>query len=98
MAKTQDQLEKGQDMVGGEAYCDAIYNMIKNHFRQSDPTDPANMDSPQPGQILSDSDDNNLWHVVGGVREFNKILTGEIICAGNEVVCADNEVVFAPII
>lgn len=96
MAKTLAQLEDGQDMEGGESYCDTIYNMIKNHFRQSDPK--TNVAAPVEGMIVSDSDDNNLWHYVGGVRVWNRILTGEIICAGNEVVCADNEVVFAPII
>lgn len=96
MAKTLAQLENGQDMVGGESYCDTIYNMIKNHFHQHDPK--THVANAKAGQILSDSDDNKLWHVVEGVRLFNRILTGEIICAGNEVVCADNEVVFAPII
>jgi len=96
MAKTLPELEDGEDMEGGESYCDTIYNQVKNHFHQSDPK--TNVANAVDGSILSDSDDNELWHVVGGVLEFNRILTGEIICAGNEVVCADNEVVFAPII
>lgn len=96
MAKTLAQLKDGEDMEGDESYCDTIYNIIKNHFREANPK--VNVTNAVAGMIPSDSDDNNLWHVVGGVRLFNRILTGEIICAGNEVVCADNEVVFAPII
>lgn len=96
MAKTLAQLQDGEDMKGGESYCDTIYNIIKNHFREADPK--TNVTDAVPGMVLSDSNDNNLWHVVGGVRLFNRILTGEIVCADNEVVCADNEVVFTPII
>lgn len=96
MAKTLPELKDGQDMVGGESYCDTIYNIVKNHFREAD--SKVNVTDAVVGMILSDSDDNNLWHVVGGAQLFNRILTGEIICADNEVVCADNEVVFAPII
>lgn len=96
MAKSLDELKEGEDMEGGESYCDTIYNIIKNHFRES--ASIINVTDAVAGMILSDSDDNNLWHVVGGARLFNRILTGEIICADNEVVCADNEVVFAPII
>jgi len=96
MAKTLAELEDGEDMEGGESYCDTIYNIIKNHFRESDPQ--TNVTDPVAGMIVSDSDDNELYHYVGGVRNFNRILQGEIVCANNEVVCADNEVVFAPII
>jgi len=96
MAKTLAELENGEDMEGGESYCDTIYNQVKNHFRQADPR--TNVTDPADGMILSDSNDNELWHRVGGVNLFNRILQGEILCADNEVLCADNEVLFAPII
>jgi len=96
MAKTLVELEDGEDMEGGESYCDTIYNQVKNHFHQSDPK--TNVANAVAGSILSDSDNNKLWHVVGGVRLFNRILTGEIVCAGNQVVCAGNQVVFTAII
>jgi len=60
---TRTELLNGADFEGDEAFCDAVVNAIKNHFRASDPC--TNMTDKQPGEILSDSDDDKLYHVGG---------------------------------
>jgi len=66
MAKTLDQLQNGDDMEGGESFCDDIYNNLKNHWRANyggDPCASGGLDYPQPGMIISDEYDNKLYHV-----------------------------------
>lgn len=99
MTKTLAELLAGEDMEGGESYCDTIYNLIKNHFHSAGPC--ATLTGLVIGMILSDSADNRLQHYVdiGGSEQCIEILQApHVVCAGNEVVCVDNEVVTAPII
>lgn len=98
-AKTLAELEDGEDMVGGESYCEVIYNIIKNHFRSAGSC--ATLTGLVLGMILSDSADNRLQHYVeiGGSEQCIEILQApHVVCIANEVVCVDNEVVTAPII
>lgn len=53
----------GADYEGGEAFCDTVVNAIKNHFRMSDPC--SNATERRPGMILSDDDDDKLYHIGG---------------------------------
>lgn len=98
MAKTLAQLLEGEDMEGGESFCDYIYNGLKNNWHQSDPL--TNMTDLQPGMKPSDSDDNKLWHIVlkQGVKTALEVLQGDILCGNNEVLCANNQVLFTPYI
>jgi len=60
---TRAEILNGADFKGWEDYCAAVANAIKNHYRVSDPC--VNMISRQPGEILSDPDDDKLYHVTG---------------------------------
>ena len=53
-------LSTGADSVGGERFGACEYNDIKNHWRMSDPC--SNLANIQPGMIVSDSDDEKLYH------------------------------------
>ncbi len=66
MAKSLDQLQNGDDMVGGEGFCDDIYNSLKNHWRANyggNPCASGGLDYPQPGMIISDEYDDRLYHI-----------------------------------
>jgi len=65
-------LSTGADAAGGERFGNCEYNDIKNHWRMSDPTNPANLSAPQPGMIVSDEDDEHLYHRWAG--EWRMIL------------------------
>ena len=65
-------LLEGHDSEGGEDYCQDVYNFVKNHWRQSDPV--ANVTGKQSGMILSDSDDEKLYHIVDTSPGFDEIL------------------------
>jgi len=59
---TRANLLLGADYDGvGEGYCSTLINYMKNHWRMSDPC--TNLTLAQPGMILSDEDDNKLYHV-----------------------------------
>ena len=97
MAKTLTELLNGENMEGGENYCDTLYNVIKNHFHSAGPC--ASLTGLLIGMILSDAADNRLQHYVGmgGVEQCIEILQApHVVCVGDEVVCVDNEVVTAP--
>lgn len=99
MAKSLAQLQQGDDMEGGESYCDDIYNRIKNHFRSADPCVALTL--LRLGMLLSDSADNRLQHrvEVAGVPKCIEVLQApHVVCVDNMVVCIDNEVVTAPVI
>lgn len=99
MAKALFDLLNGEDMEGGESYCDTIYNKIKNHFRSADPC--AALTLLKLGMLLSDSADNRLQHrvSVAGVPKCIEVLQApHVVCVDNMVVCIVNEVVTAPVI
>lgn len=50
----------GDDFVVNDWFCVDLINDFKNHWRQSDPC--ANLTNIQPGMIVSDSDDEKLYH------------------------------------
>ncbi len=54
-------LLEGADAEGYEDFCEEVYNALKNNWRQSDPC--TNVSEKQPGMILSDEDDEKLYHV-----------------------------------
>jgi len=54
-------LLEGYDAEGGEDYCEDVHNLIKNNWRQSDPL--TNLTGKQEGMIVSDSDDDKLYHI-----------------------------------
>lgn len=99
MSKTLTELLNGEDMEGGESFCDEIYNNLKNIFHSAGPC--ATLTGLVLGMLLSDSNDNRVQHRVsiGGTPTCIEVLQApHVVCAGNEVVCADNEVVTAPVI
>jgi len=51
----------GTDYIDDELYSRQSANEDKNHNRQADPV--GTLTDVQPGMILSDSDDEKLWHV-----------------------------------
>lgn len=57
MAKTLAELVAGEDMEGGEAFCDTVYNNLKNHWRAA--AAPA---TPSPGMQYSSSVGEKLYH------------------------------------
>lgn len=60
---TRAEILNGADFEGWEDFCAEVINAIKNHYRVSNPV--VNMVSRQPGEILSDPDDDKLYHVGG---------------------------------
>jgi len=98
MAKILADLLEGEDMEGGEGFCDTIYNNLKNHHRSAGPC--ATLTLLKLGMLLSDSADNRLKHrvIVAAVEKCHEVLQAEnVVCVDNVVVCADNEVVTAAI-
>lgn len=64
MAKTLAELLAGEDMEGGEAFCDGLYNLLKNHWRADYTGDPCGeLAGEVAGMIISDEHDEKLWHV-----------------------------------
>jgi len=53
--------ENGTDYIQDQLYSYQDANEDKNHNRQADPV--GNMTDLQPGMIVSDSDDEKLWHI-----------------------------------
>jgi len=84
-------LEDGDDAAIGQAYPWQDFNNIKNHF-QENPAPQVNLSNPQPGMIVSDSDDNRLWHklVAAGFEEL--LQAGGVLTFENEVLCFEGEV------
>jgi len=60
---TRAEILNGANFEGYEDFCAEVVNAIKNHYRISDPC--VNMVSRQPGEILSDPDDDKVYHVGG---------------------------------
>lgn len=50
----------GADYTVDDPLCDTLINHIKNHWRMADPC--TNLTQIQPGMIVSDSDDEKLYH------------------------------------
>lgn len=65
-------LEDGDDAVLDNYYPFQQYNRIKNHWRQSDPI--ANISNPQDGMIVSDEDDDKLYHKVSDSVAYDEVL------------------------
>jgi len=80
----------GDDGVWGSCYTFEHFNRIKNAWQQSAPQ--INLANPQPGMIVSDSDDNRLWHklVAAGFEEL--LQAGGVLTFENEVLCFEGEV------
>lgn len=65
-------LLEGNDSVGGEDFCEDVYNLLKNHWRQADPI--ANLSGKTAGMIVSDSDDEKLYHITDESPAYDEIL------------------------
>lgn len=65
-------LLEGYDSESGEDFCEDVYNLLKNHWRQSDPI--TNLTGEQPGMIVSDDDDNKLYHIIDESVGFDEVL------------------------
>ena len=63
MTASRAELLLGADYEGDENFCHNVVNAIKNHFRVSNPC--VAMTERQPGEILSDPDDDRIYHVGG---------------------------------
>lgn len=81
-------LSTGADAAGGERFGNCEYNDIKNHWRMSDPTNPANLSAPQPGMIVSDEDDEKLYHRQAGAWQ-EIIQTGTPISDDAQIIGGD---------
>ena len=68
-------LDDGDNAVVNNYFTYREYNSIKNHWRQADPV--ANLSNEQPGMIVSDSDDELLYHIT--VAGSNQIAQGAIM-------------------
>lgn len=64
----------GDDFVSGDLVSIEEENRIKNHWRQADPV--ANLGNPQPGMIVSDSDDEKLYH--RHAASYAEIVQGDV--------------------
>ena len=77
MAKTHAQILLGEDMEGGEVFCDDIYNYLKNHWRADYTGDPCAVLTEQLGMIISDAHDDRLYHITTG-PVCTEIVQGDI--------------------
>ena len=68
-------LLEGYDSEGWEWFCDDVYNNLKNHWRMSDPC--GELDGLTAGMIVSDSDDDKLYHVITG-ETCGEIIQGAV--------------------
>lgn len=80
-----DVLNTGADFEGYEDFCETLANQLKNNWRSSDPL--AGFSALQPGMIVSDSDDEHLWHIIDTSPGFDMVL--------QEVSNQDAEPIFA---
>jgi len=64
MAASRDDLLKGADYEGYEAFCDTLINYLKNNWYMSDPR--TNLTQAQDGMIAVDSDDGKVYYVHNG--------------------------------
>ena len=55
--------KEGEDLVVNFKYPFQHFNRIKNHWRQSGPK--AALTDAVPGMLVSDEDDDKLWHKTG---------------------------------
>jgi len=60
MATSRDDLLKGADYEGYEAFCDTLINYLKNNWYMSDPR--TNLTEAQDGMIAVDSDDGRIYY------------------------------------
>jgi len=60
MAASRDDLLKGADYEGYEAFCDTLINYLKNNWYMSDPR--TNLTEAQDGMIAVDSDDGRIYY------------------------------------
>ena len=82
MAKTLAELLLGEDMEGGESFGDCIYNNLKDHFRDDYTGDPCAVLTEQLGMIISDSEDDHLYHITTG-PVCTEIIQGDIPISDN---------------
>jgi len=64
MAASRDDLLKGADYEGYEAFCDTLINYLKNNWYMSDPR--TNLTEAQDGMIAVDSDDGRIYYMHDG--------------------------------
>jgi len=64
MAASRDDLLKGADYEGYEAFCDTLINYLKNNWYMSDPR--TNLTEAQDGMIAVDSDDGRVYYMHDG--------------------------------
>ncbi|MHA1613320.1 MAG: carbohydrate binding domain-containing protein [Candidatus Thorarchaeota archaeon] len=64
MAASRDDLLKGADYEGYEAFCDTLINYLKNNWYMSDPR--TNLTQAQDGMIAVDSDDGRIYYMHDG--------------------------------
>ncbi|MHA1287014.1 MAG: carbohydrate binding domain-containing protein [Candidatus Thorarchaeota archaeon] len=64
MAASRDDLLKGADYEGYEAFCDTLINYLKNNWYMSDPR--TNLTQAQDGMIVVDSDDGRVYYMHDG--------------------------------
>lgn len=84
----------GDDFVSGDLDSFQQNNRMKNHWRQADPV--ANLGNPQPGMIVSDSDDEKLYHYQAAAYE-EIIQTGTPITDDAQIIGGDNsDMIFIP--
>ena len=91
-------IPNGTNLVAGNRLSFQQINRMKNGFRIAAPLG-GGVNDAQPGQALSDANDNRRYHIVsvGGSTEAFEILQAEcVVVLENEIVCFNNEVVTAP--
>lgn len=89
MAKTLAQILLGEDMEGGEVFCDTVYNNLKNHFRADYAGTPCVTLTEQLGMIISDAHDDHLYHVTTGPACI-EIIQGDISITDNVAIVWGN--------
>jgi len=83
--------ENGTDYTRDQKYTYQDGNEDKNHNRQSDPKD--NLSDPQPGMIVSDSDDEKLHHRRADSQAWDEILQAT---ASHDVIPIFSGVILGP--
>lgn len=74
---TRANLLLGADYEGvGEGYCHTLLNYMKNHWRMSDPC--TNLIQVVPGMIVSDEDDNKVYHITDLSAPCSEVLQEEL--------------------
>lgn len=77
MTKSLANILLGEDMEGGEVFCDEVYNSLKNHWRADYAGDPCAVLTEQLGMVISDGHDDHLYHITTG-PVCTEIVQGDI--------------------